>query len=838
MEKKTLRLSVGSRGTRLESQRPQRNRMGRNATEVVVESAPRRRVVKALQRPQTTVEAAPAATAAKAKLSDREIERRSRALLKEHVRTEEQRQAAELADRQLRQEQARADALAKEEAEARQVAERLKEDALQADRQAAEGKRQDEAAVQEAQRDAAEPAAKQAPAAKVGGSAGETKESKPSAGPRKSDRKRGRDREEPRHAGRVSPERRRRGKLTVSRALNDEERQRSHAAYLRSQERKKRKAMGAVQVREKVVREVQLPESIVVQELANRMAERVSDVVKTLMKNGVMVTQNQSIDADTAELTIAEFGHTAVRVSDADVEEVIASSDDKPEDLSERPPVVTVMGHVDHGKTSLLDSIRKTSVASGEAGGITQHIGAYQVRTDSGALLSFIDTPGHEAFAAMRARGAQVTDIVVLVVAADDSVMPQTVEAINHAKAAEVPIIVAINKCDKSGADPDTVRNQLLRHGIIVEHRSGDVIDVEVSALTGQGIGTLLEMIGIQAEVLELKANPNRSAVGAVIESRLDVGRGPVATILVRTGTLRKGDVFVVGEQWGKVRALVDHEGARVAEAGPAMPVEVLGLNGTPNAGDILNVVETESQAREISEFRQRLSRGKRAAAGATASMEQFLRIKDGMKTDVASDLKLVVKADVQGSSEAVTQAVERIGNDEVKVRVLHSGVGAITETDVGLAEASNALIVGFNVRANAAARKSAQDRVDIRYYSVIYSLVDDIRSIASGLLPMEIKESFLGNAEILEVFRIPGVGPVAGCKVTEGVVKRAAGIRLLRDSVVVHEGRLKTLKRFTSEVAEVQSGLECGMAFENYSNIRQGDAIEVFEREEIQRSL
>jgi translation initiation factor IF-2 len=567
------------------------------------------------------------------------------------------------------------------------------------------------------------------------------------------------------------------------------------------------------------------------------MAERVGEVVKSLMNMGMMVTQNETIDADTAELIIQEFGHKVVRVSDSDVEDVISEVTDSDEDLKSRPPVVTIMGHVDHGKTSLLDAIRDARVVAGEAGGITQHIGAYQVTTEGGSVLSFLDTPGHAAFTSMRSRGAQVTDIVVLVVAADDSVMPQTVEAINHAKAANVPMIVAINKIDREGADPQKVRAELLQHEVIVEAMSGEVQDVEVSAITGQGLPELLEAIALQAEILELKANPDRAAQGAVIEAQLDVGRGPVATVLVQNGTLRQGDIFVVGEQYGKVRALINDKGDRVEEAGPSVPVEVLGLNGTPEAGDVLNVTDTDSQAREIAEYREQVSKDKRAAAGAATTLEQLMQKAKDDK-DVA-ELPILVKADVQGSSEAIVQAMEKIGNGEVRVRVLHSGVGAITESDVGLAEASGAPIMGFNVRANASARNTANQKgVEIRYYSVIYDLVDDVKAAASGLLSAEIRENFIGYANIKEVFKVTGVGKVAGCLVTEGVARRSAGVRLLRDNVVIHEGTLKTLKRFKDEVAEVQSGQECGMAFENYDDIRPDDVIEIFEREEVTRTL
>ena len=656
--------------------------------------------------------------------------------------------------------------------------------------------------------------------------------------------RKGPDREEPRKQ--QSPrtpkggdsDRRRSGKLTLTQALNDEGgRQRSMAAIRRKQEREKRKMLDSNQEREKVVRDVQVPETIVVQELANRMAERVSDVVKSLMTNGMMVTQNQSIDADTAELIIQEFGHKIVRVSDADVEDVIDAIKDDPKSLKPRAPVITVMGHVDHGKTSLLDVIRKANVVSGEAGGITQHIGAYQVKTDDGKLLSFLDTPGHAAFTSMRSRGAHVTDIVILVVAADDSVMPQTIEAINHSKAANVPMIVAINKCDKQSADPDKVRTELLQHEVIVEKMSGDVLDVEVSAETGEGIDTLLEYISLQSELLELKANPNRAAEGAVIEAKLDVGRGPIATVLVQKGTLNQGDIFVVGEQWGRVRALINDQNDRVKHAGPSVPVEVLGLNGTPEAGDVLNVVSTEAQAREIADYRAKVLKDKKAAVGSGTSLEQLLA--NAKANENLRELPILVKSDVQGSAEAIVQAMEKIGNEEVRVRVLHSGVGAITESDVTLAEASKAPIMGFNVRANAPARQSANQKgVELRYYSVIYDLVDDIKSAASGLLSSEVRENFIGYAKILEVFKVTGVGKVAGCQITEGLARRSSGVRLLRDDVVIHEGTLKTLKRFKDEVNEVNLGQECGMAFENYEDIRKDDVIEIFERQEIERSL
>ena len=752
-------------------------------------------------------------------ISDSEMERRLKALQAAKAREADEQRKREEEERQRAEERERrrAEAEAKER-EQREAEERARQKAQEEERQRAE---------------AAARAAAPAPAADAAKTAPKSATPVPSRKKEREETREAKGRKGEREGGRRS------GKLTLNQALAGGEggRQKSLAAMKRKQERARQKALGQQSPREKVVREVQLPETIVVSELANRMAERAADVVKALMQNGMMVTQNQVIDADTAELIIEEFGHRSVRVSDADVEDAISQTVDRPEALQPRAPVVTIMGHVDHGKTSLLDAIRKTKVVSGEAGGITQHIGAYQVQTESGDTLTFLDTPGHAAFTSMRSRGAQVTDIVVLVVAADDAVMPQTVEAINHAKAAKVPMIVAINKIDKPAADPDKVRTDLLQHEIIVEKLSGDVQDVEVSAITGQGLPQLLEAIALQAEILELKANPDRAAEGAVIEAQLDVGRGPVATVLVQKGTLKQGDIFVVGEQWGKVRALINDQGERVSEAGPSQPVEVLGLNGTPEAGDVLNVVETEGQAREIAEYRQEKAKEKRAAAGAATSLEQLLA--KAKEDQNVSELPVVVKADVQGSAEAIVQALEKIGNEEVRVRVLHSGVGAITETDVGLAEASGAPVIGFNVRANAPARNAANQKgVEIRYYSVIYDLVDDVKAAASGLLGAEVRERFIGYAQIRQVFKVSGVGKVAGCLVTEGVARRSAGVRLLRDDVVIHEGTLKTLKRFKDEVAEVQSGQECGMAFENYDDIREGDVIEIFEREEVERSL
>ena len=799
---------------------------------VVVETKRKRIVVPKAGTSKTTIQTSnkEGAKNLSSGITDTEMERRLKAL-----QAAKAREADEVAQRE---------ANAKEREQEREQ-KRLEQENKQRELKKAEELANEKAAEVEAAKKQAEDQAKRAAIeAKTAtkSDAPQRREFGEQKGPRPaspSSRKKDRDGDE-RSSGRGrGDEGRRSGKLTLSQALDGGERshQKSMAAMKRKQERARQKAMGQTQEREKIVREVQVPEAIIVSELANRMAERSAEVVKSLMKMGMMVTQNQVIDADTAELIIEEFGHKIIRVSDSDVEDAITEIEDKPEDLKPRPPVITIMGHVDHGKTSLLDSIRNAKVVAGEAGGITQHIGAYQVKTKDGTILSFLDTPGHAAFTSMRSRGAQVTDIVVLVVAADDSVMPQTIEAINHAKAAEVPMIVAINKCDKPEANPDNVRTELLQHEVIVEAMSGEVQDVEVSAITGQGLDELLEAIALQAEILELKANSKRAAHGAVIEAQLDVGRGPVATVLVQNGTLNQGDIFVVGEQWGKVRALINDKSERVKEAGPSVPVEVLGLNGTPEAGDVLNVVETEAQAREIAEYRENAAKEKRAAAGAGTSLEQLMA--KAKEDENVTEMPILVKADVQGSAEAIVQAMEKIGNEEVRVRVLHYGVGAITDTDVGLAEASGAPVMGFNVRANASARNSANQKgVEIRYYSIIYDLVDDVKAAASGLLSAEIRENFIGYSQIKEVFKVSGVGKVAGCLVTEGVARRSAGVRLLRDDVVIHEGTLKTLKRFKDEVPEVQSGQECGMAFENYEDIRPNDVIEIFEREEIARKL
>ena len=627
------------------------------------------------------------------------------------------------------------------------------------------------------------------------------------------------------------------GRLTITNALNDDQRERSLASLKRKREREKSKSAPQTP-REKIVREVKIPETVTIQELANRMTVRGVDVIKYLMQQGQMHQINDLIDADTAELIVEEFGHIPRRVSEADVEEGLF--DNEPEEegtLLPRAPVVTVMGHVDHGKTSLLDALRKANVVAGEAGGITQHIGAYQVETSEHHKVTFIDTPGHEAFTAMRARGAKVTDIVVLVVAADDGVMPQTIEAINHAQAAEVPIIVAINKMDKQEANPQRVRTDLLQHSVVVESMSGDTLEVEVSALKKQGLDELLEAIHNQAELLELTANPERRAEGIVVEAQLERGRGPVGTMLVQRGTIKVGQIIVAGRAWGKVRALINDHGENVVEAGPSVPVEVLGFNSAPEAGDQFAIVESEARAREITEYRTKKRRDILAAgAGSVRTLEQMM---SQLSEADMKEIPVVVKGDVQGSVEAILAALEKLGTDEVIARVIHSGVGGITESDITLANASNAVVFGFNVRANSQARDAAQSNgVEIRYYSVIYDLVDEIKAAMSGLLDPTIKEHFIGNAEILEVFHISKVGKVAGCKVTEGKMERGAGVRLIRDDVVIHEGKLSTLKRFKDEVPEVPAGQECGTAFENYQDIKAGDIIEAFRVEEIERTL
>ncbi|MGB1545524.1 MAG: translation initiation factor IF-2 [Candidatus Puniceispirillaceae bacterium] len=629
-------------------------------------------------------------------------------------------------------------------------------------------------------------------------------------------------------------DRRRTGKITISQALSEgDSRQRSLASVRRQREKAR---MREDQPQVKQVRDVVIPDTITVQELANRMAERAADIVKELMKQGIMATVTQTIDAETAELVTMEFGHRVQRVSESDIEDGLTGAPDDEADLKPRPPVVTVMGHVDHGKTSLLDAIRATDVAAGESGGITQHIGAYQIKTGSGNVFTFIDTPGHEAFTEMRSRGAVTTDIVVLVVAADDSVKAQTIEAINHAKAAGCPIIVAVNKCDKPEADPRRVRNDLLQHEIVTEDFGGDILCVDVSAHTGSGLDKLEEAILLQAELLELKANPDRDAEGTVVEAKVERGRGSVATVLVQRGTLRVGDVFVTGAESGRVRALLNDKGKQLKSALPGQPVEVLGLNGTPMAGDQFSVVETESRAREIAEYRSRRIRDKQAAVSARGSVEQMLT---AIAAGEAEELPIVIKTDVHGSLEAIRTALDKLGTEQVKARILTGGVGALSESDISLAAASQAMVIGFNVRAIPQARDLAKrDNVEIRYHSIIYELIDEVKAAMGGLLSPDSQEDFIGYAEIRQVFSVSKSGKVAGCMVTEGIIKRGCKVRLLRDNVVIHEGSLKTLRRFKDEVKEVRESTECGMAFENYSDIQEGDMIECFEITEVARTL
>jgi len=629
---------------------------------------------------------------------------------------------------------------------------------------------------------------------------------------------------------------RRRGKLTVTRALSDDdERVRSVASYRRHLQRVN-KSHQQIPAGPAGPRDITIPETITVADLANRMARRTVDVIKVLMKNGMMATPNDVIDADTAELVATEYGHVVKRVAESDVLEGLTGDKDDDAKLESRPPVVTIMGHVDHGKTSLLDALRKTDVVSGEAGGITQHIGAYQVNLKSGQKITFLDTPGHAAFTQMRARGAKVTDLVILVVAADDGVMPQTVEAIAHAKAAGVPMIVAVNKIDKGDANPTRVKTELLQHEIQVEDMGGETQAVEVSATKAIGLDKLEEAILLQAEILDLKANPDRPAEGAVVEAKLDKGRGPVATVLVQRGTLKVGDIVVAGAEWGRVRLLANERGESVKSAGPSTPIEVLGLSAPPEAGDEMVVVENEARAREVAEYRGRKRREQRQASSSRQTLDQLLQTREAGEKRL---LPLVLKTDVQGSAEAIQGALAKLATNEVGAQILQSGVGGITESDVILAHASGAAVLGFNVRANNQARDRAKrDGVEIRYYNIIYNLVDDVKAALSGMLTPETREKFLGNAEILEVFNISKVGKVAGCRVTEGVMRRGSKVRLIRDNVVIHEGELSTLKRFKDEVREVQSGQECGMAFTNYQDMQKGDVIECFDVETIQRAL
>ncbi|MBP5535101.1 MAG: translation initiation factor IF-2 [Alphaproteobacteria bacterium] len=650
----------------------------------------------------------------------------------------------------------------------------------------------------------------------------------------------------PKRSKGAGEERRQSGRINVAAYMSGDDddddgwgqrRGRSLASIRRAREKEKLKHQEALKTAEKISRDVVIPETITVQELANRMAERAATVVKTLMNLGVMATITQTIDADTAELVAEELGHKVTRVAESDVENILKSEEDKPEDLLPRPPVVTVMGHVDHGKTSLLDALRSTNVVSGEAGGITQHIGAYQVTLANGQKVTFIDTPGHAAFTAMRARGAKITDVVILVVAANDGVMPQTIEAIAHAKAANVPIVVAINKIDVVGANPEKVKMDLLNHEVVVESLGGETLCVEVSAKQKLNLDKLVEAVLLQAEVLDLKANPDHSAQGVVVESKMEKGRGPVATVLISRGTLKVGDVFVVGQEWGRVRSLLDDKGQRLQSALPAQPVEVVGLQGVPAAGDDLFVVESESKAREVSGYRQRKAREALSIkrVGGSTMEQMFAQIKAGE----TKTFPVIVKGDVQGSVEALQGTLAKIANDEVRINVIHAGVGSINESDVTLARASNATIIGFNVRANPQARENAKrDGVDIRYYSIIYDVADDMKKAVEGLLTPEEKEKILGYAEVRQVIHVSKVGNVAGCMVTEGLVKRGAKVRVLRDNVVIHEGELSQLKRFKDDVKEVKSGFDCGMSFENYDDIKEGDMIECFEVEKVAVSL
>ena len=832
--------------------------------QVVVEKRGKRRVggeapateTHAPEPAAAVAKAAPAAPAAKAPLArpaapPAQPRSGSGVVLRTLTEDERSARASALADAKARELEERR--LAEEEAKRRNS----KEGIEQAEREAAEARRkaeeerhrQDEEAKRKAEIEAkkrfgeaeasktAAAARAALPAARAPGIAADISDE--DEGPRQVRRGPGgaaRPAAAPKTTAKPAPQKQR-GRLTLVTALNaDDVRERSIASFRRRTQRLKGHASN--EPKEKLVREVVIPEAINIQELANRMSERAVDVIRLLMKQGAMHKITDVIDADTAQLIAEEMGHTVKRVAAADVEEGLFDIVDDSTDTEPRSPVVTVMGHVDHGKTSLLDAIRSTNVAGGEAGGITQHIGAYQVTAPSGAKITFIDTPGHAAFTAMRARGAKVTDIVVLVVAADDGVMPQTVEAIKHAKAAKVPIIVAINKIDKPDAKPERVRTDLLQHEIQVESLGGDVVDVEVSAKEKLNIDRLLEMIGLQAEILDLKANPDRPAEGTVIEAKLDRGRGPVATVLVQRGTLKVGDLVVAGAEWGRVRALVSDTGEPIEAAGPSTPVEVLGFSGTPDAGDRLAVVENEGRAREVTDYRARQKREKLVAraTGMRGSLEQMMA---QAKTSGRKEFPLVIKADVQGSLEAVIGALDKLGTDEVAARVLHAGVGGISESDVTLADASGVPIIAFNVRANKEAREAAERAgIEIRYYNIIYDLVDDVKKAMSGLLAPTLRETMLGNAQILEIFKVSKVGNVAGCRVTDGSVERGANVRLIRDNVVIHEGKLSQLKRFKDDVREVSSGMECGMAFENYQDMRQGDVIECYRVETIQRSL
>ncbi|MEN0040196.1 MAG: translation initiation factor IF-2 [Pseudomonadota bacterium] len=753
-------------------------------------------------------------------LSRGEMDARARALEEAKIReVEEAKKAAEEAERRKHEDEAAR--IARERREA--------EEAEEAKRKEAEAKAKAEKEAEEARMAAADASAAAA-------SADPDAIKKSSGGP-SSLRPVERAKEAPKPSRPKGGDDRRRTKLTLSNALQADSARSRSLASMRRQRDKQKRGQQSSGPREKVMREVTVPDTITIQELANRMSERAVDVVKLLMQQGQMMKPGDLIDADMAQLIAEEMGHTVTRVSEADVDVVVDDAPDADEDMVARPPVVTIMGHVDHGKTSLLDKIREARVAEGEAGGITQHIAAYQVEKD-GKKISFLDTPGHEAFTAMRSRGAESTDIAILVVAADDSVMPQTIESISHAKAAEVPMIVAINKMDTAGADAQKVRTELLQHEVFVEGMGGEVLDVEVSAKTGDGIDNLLDAINLQAELLELKANPDRDGEAVVIEARMEKGRGSVATAIVQRGTLKVGDIIVAGSEWGRVRALLDDSGKQMKQAGPSTPVEILGLSGAPGAGDQIVTVENEARAREISEYRQNKAREMAVAAqaGQRGSLEQMM---SNLQDKGADKAPLVIKADTQGSVEAIVAALNGLGNEEVQVQVVHSAVGGITEADVTLAMANETPIIAFNVRANKQALDLAKrEGIEIRYYSVIYNLIDEVRDTLSGMLAPERRETFIGYAEILEIFTHSKVGKVAGCLVTEGHVERDMGVRLIRDDVVVHEGQLATLKRFKDEVARVDSGTECGMAFKNYQDMRKGDRIECFTVEMIERTL
>jgi len=820
-----------------------------------VPSAPQANEVKAPKKPRAYVPKKPS-SGGDVTLTGTEQEARMRALEGAKLRAEEEakkraaddarraeeeieRKKREVVEKEAYDEEAEARKKAEEDAKRKSESEAKKKAELEAEAKAAE----DAAVREKAEEDAKKKTELEARAVqlkKASEARGtESTDDARKAKPKRKDNKRGGEADRNKGRGnRGGDDRRRGGRLTISSATGGGERQRSLAAYKRAQAKKRAAEMGGAKPQERQSREITIPEAITVQELAQRMAEKGVAVIKTLMGLGIIATINETLDQDTAQLVVEEFGHTAKRVSEADVEIGLVGEEDKDEDLQSRAPIVTVMGHVDHGKTSLLDALRKANVVSGEAGGITQHIGAYQVDTDSGEKITFLDTPGHAAFTEMRARGASATDIVILVVAADDGVMPQTIEAINHSKAAGVPMIVAINKMDREGANPDRVRNELLQHEVVTESFSGDTQEVEVSAKTGAGLDKLKEAIALQSEILELKANPHRVAEGVVVEAKLDKGRGPVATVLVQRGTLNVGDIFVAGAEWGKVRALINDQGKQVDEAGPSVPVEVLGSNSAPGAGDDFAVVETEARAREITEYRTDMNRKKRQAAlAAPKTLESIFENLKASGEQACFDV--VLKADVQGSVEAITQALEKAGNDDIKCRVIHGAVGGITETDIGLAQASGALMMGFNVRPSTQARDMAEaEGVTIKYYSIIYNLIDDVKAAMIGQLGPEYKENIMGRADIKDAFQAGKAGKAAGCMVTEGSIRNDLKARILRDDVIIYEGQIENLRRFKDDVKKVDSGQECGLTFENYHDFKSGDVLEVFELEEIERKL